>query len=193
MRGTHLRASMGGTEVGGGFSISRPDARYEQRLSLEMAANSVDLALGKTLVPTKVPEALRDWLASGPRAGRLSNARFAMHGQVHLRQGELGRRLELLGDISEGRVEYAAGWPEVVEVQGRLHVAGVETRVQVDSAVSQQVQIGSSRIVLHDNSTYVRGEVTAVADMGAALDFVRVSPLQDNLNFVTPGWQGNGH
>ncbi len=192
LRGTHLRARLGETDVGGGFAITRPGEKYEQRLSLQVSGNHVDIALGKSLVPYKVPPALRDWLATGPRAGRLSDARFAMQGQVHVRPNELGRRLELMGELSGGHVEYAPDWPEVVNVSGRLHVAGVDTRVTVDSAISQQVEIQGANIVLRDNSAFVSGNLKAEADASAALEFVRGSPLQDNLSFVTPAWQGSG-
>lgn len=192
MRGSHLRASLGETDVGGGFSITRPGEKYEQRLSLQMAGNQVDMALGRTLVPYKVPDALKEWLATGPKAGRLSDARFAMQGQVHVRPDELGRRIELIGEIADGWVQYAPEWPDVVEVQGCLHVAGVETRVLVDSAVSQQVRIQQANIVLRDNSAYVDGSLSAEADAGAALEFVRGSPLRENLGFITPAWQGSG-
>ena len=183
---------MGQTDVGGAFALTRPGEKYEQRLSLQIDGNQADMALIKTLVPFKAPAGLRDWVETGPRAGRLTNARFALHGQVHLRPGELGRRIELLGDIVDGQVEYAPGWPLVADVQGRVHVAGADTRVEVQRAVSQQVQIGEATMVLRDNSAYVEGELRATADAGAALEFVRASPLRENLSFVTPAWQGSG-
>ncbi len=192
MRGTHLRASLGETDIGGAFAVTRPGEKYEQRLSLQIDGNQADMTLAKSLVPDRVPDGLRQWLETGPRSGRLRNARFAMHGQVHLRTNELGRRLELLSDIADGQVEYAPGWPLVADVQGRVHVAGVDTRVEVERAVSQRVQIRDAKIVLRNNSAYVSGELQATADAGAALEFVRTSPLQENLSFVTPAWQGSG-
>lgn len=192
MRGSHLRARLDGTDVGGGFAVTRPGERYEQRVSLQVSGNQVDVTLAKTLVPYKVPDALRNWLATGPRAGRLSDATFALHGQVHLRPGELGRRMELVGGLAAAHVQYAPDWPEVVQIQGRLHVAGRDTRVMVDSAVSQQIRIDQANLVLRDNGAYVDGSIKAEADAGAALEFVRGSPLRDNLGFVTPAWQGSG-
>ena len=80
----------------------------------------------------------------------------------------------------------------VADVQGRAHVAGVDTRVEVERAVSQEVRIRDASIVLRNNSAYVSGELQATADAGAALEFIRTSPLHENLSFVTPSWQGSG-
>ncbi len=192
LRGSHLRGALGESRVGGSFAITRPQQRYEQRLSLKLGVDQVSLDRAKSFVPSKIPQALADWLEQGPRGGQMHDANFVYHGQVHQRPGELGRRIELLTKVTDARVEYAPLWPEVAEVTGTVHVAGVDTRINVVSGRTQEVRINNANIVLHDNTRYAAGQIDTQADAGALLDFVRGSPLQENLSFVSPGWQGAG-
>ena len=62
----------------------------------------------------------------------------------------------------------------------------------IDAARSLEVDILDANMVLENNSAYVTGTMDTVADASAALDFVRSSPLQENMSFVSPGWQGSG-
>jgi len=192
MRGSHLRANFDESDIAGGFAITRPGERHEQRLSLQFRANEVGLSQARSFVPYKIPEALAQWLERGPKAALLVEPHFAYHGQVHLRPGELGRRIALLSSLKDGRVEYAEGWPEVRDLSAEIHVSGVNTSVNVASARSREVIIQRANIVLHDNTAYATGSIETQSDMGAALDFVRASPLTDTLSFVAPGWQGSG-
>ena len=50
LSGSHLRGIMAGSHVGGSFAIARPQARYEQRLSLFIDADQLDLLQAKTFV-----------------------------------------------------------------------------------------------------------------------------------------------
>lgn len=190
--GSHLRFSIGTTNLAGSFAVTRPGPRFEQRVSLDISTDQLDIALSKTFVPKKMPRALRRWLEQGPRRGTISDARFAYHGQVHLRPGERARRLELLADLGGGRVQFDPRWPLVSDIEGRLHVAGRDTRVDVISAQTRAIRLGRSRVVVHDNGAYVHANVAVDTNALAGLDYIRKSPLIEDMPFVTPEWAGSG-
>ncbi len=192
LRGSHLRARIGESAVAGAFAVTRPDPRYEQRVSLEINVDSVDMDTARTFVPYKIPVELAEWLDYGPQAGQLSDARFAYHGQVHTRPGELGRRIELASGISRGRVRYEPDWPLVGDIEGRVHVAGVDTRISVTGAQTRAVRMNGGDVTLHNNGDYVSASLDADTEFAALLDFVRNSPLQQDLTFIEPDWQGGG-
>ena len=192
IRGTHLRARIEQSNIGGGFAITRPQGRYEQRLSLNIEADQIGVVQAKTFVPLNISPMLSNWIASGPRSGLLKNAQFAYHGQVHVRPGELGRRIELRSELSDVAVEYAPGWPQAKEVAGRVHIAGSESRIEVSRGRSCDLNIGLARIVLHDKVAYAKGMLAVQGDASDLLRFVRTSPLQQSLSFVQPGWRSRG-
>ncbi len=192
MQGSHLKARMGDTSVVAGYAITRPQERTEQRLSLQIGIDQVSLLTAKTFVPYKIPQGFASWLARGPRAGELVDAQFAMHGQTKLLPGELGRRIEVRSKIRGGRVEYDPRWPEVTELVGELHVAGIDTRINVSSARTLGVKLEGVNIVLRNNSRYATGTIDTKIDAVAMFDFVRNSPLADSLSFITPQWSGTG-
>ena len=192
VRGSHLRASVEGTNAGGEFSITRPADKYEQRLSLQVTADQVSTAFGKTLVPQKSPKGLIDWLDTGVIAGRMYDARFALHGHVRPAPGDLGRRIELSARLVDGRVAYLPDWPEVTAVDAQIHVAGAQTRIELERGMTHQIRLSDSRVVLHENAAYATGRLNTVADASAALSFIRNSPLRENMPFVTSAWQGSG-
>ncbi len=192
LRGSHLRARIGESTVAGAFAVTRPDPRYEQRVSLHINVDSVDMDTARTFVPYKIPDELAEWLDYGPQAGQLNGARFAYHGQVHTRPGELGRRIELASDISRGRVRYEPDWPLVGDIEGRVHVAGLDTRINVTRAQTRAVRMTGGSVTLHNNGDYVSASLDADTEFAALLDFVRNSPLQADLTFIEPDWDGRG-
>ncbi len=192
VQGTHIKSRLGDTQVAGAFAITRPTAVNEQRLSLLIFADEATVRQARTFVPSNIPPALKDWLESGLQAGRLSNARYAYHGQIKVAPGELARRNELTAEVSGIRVRYEPSWPEVYDVSGQVHVAGTDVRVIVDSGASESLLIRGANMTLFNNATYAAGTIDATGDATDVLRFVRNSPLQNNLAFITPAWQGIG-
>ena len=192
MRGANIKSRINGSNVSGTYSLARPDPRYEQRIGLQLSVDQTDLAAAKTFVPYKLPEDLADWLEEGPQSGHLSDATFLYQGQVHLREKELGRRIELMADLERGRVIYDQAWPAVSDLAGRVHVAGRTTRVTVDQAASQSLAMYDSEVTLFDNGVYASVGLNARGDGLDALQFILNSPLADALNFVTPSWTSAG-
>ncbi len=192
MRGNNLYAERDETAVAGQFTLTRPDPRYEQRVGLLLTVDEVDMDSARDFIPYKIPEELTEWLSYGPRAGQLSGIMFAYQGQVHTRPGELGRRIELASGVQNGRVVYDREWPEVHNLRGRIHVAGSVTRVEVHQAQSRRADVSNSWVTLVDNGRYAEVTLAGQTATDALLDFVRMSPLTEDMSFVTPEWQGGG-
>lgn len=192
MRGSGLKSRINGSTVAGSFSVTRPDSRYEQRVGLMLGIDQVEVIAAKTFVPFKIPQDLSKWLGSGPQGGELSDITFLYQGQVHVLAGELGRRIELVGNMTDASVIYDQAWPEVSELTGQVHVAGRTTNVQVDTAVSNNLRLVRSTVRLKDNGAYAVVDLNALSDGQDALDFILATPLTESLGFVTPNWRAEG-
>ena len=192
VQGTHLNVRVGDTFAAGSFAITRPQALSEQRLSLQISAEQASVRLARTFVPDNIPPALDDWLQTGLQAGRLSDAQYAYHGQLRVEPGELARRNELTANFSGLRVQYEPSWPAVYDATGSVYVAGTDVHINLEQGASESLQIRAANVTLHNNATYVSGTVDATGDATNMLNFVRNSPLQTNLAFITPAWQGSG-
>ena len=192
LQGSNLRVTLGESRAVGGFSITRPTELYEQRLSLLINVDEMGIEDAKRFVPYKLSEGLRSWLEEGPRKGQLQNARFAYHGQIRTRMGELSRRLELRTRISDGLVRYHPDWPEVQALNGLVAVSGRNVRVTVESGSSGTAILDGSEVALGQNAAYADISLKASIPTDAAMEFVRNTPLNNWLAFVTPGWNGAG-
>ncbi len=192
LRGSHLKARMGETAIAGAFSLSRPNPRYEQRVGLSLHVDRVGLLPAKAYIPYKIPAQLAEWLDIGPRDGRLSDARFVYHGQVHQQPGIPARRIELTANLHQGSVAYDPAWPLVTGLNAVVHVAGSSTRVKVAQGTTLGVRVDGSRATVLDNGRLADVVLQAKGDGADVLEFVRGSPLQQQLNFITPQWRSSG-
>ena len=96
------------------FGVTRPKERYNQRLTVAVSMDKADARNIPDYVSTKMAVELQNWLITAPRAGNFYDLLGAYHGQVRLRDRELGRRLELVGKVRDGRVQYDPRWPQAV-------------------------------------------------------------------------------
>ena len=194
LRGTHLKAALGSTQASGAFALSRPrDQRYRERLALLIHVDGTTVERGKAYIPYQLPGGLPEWLDEGPRAGVLSDVTFAYQGQIHTRPFEVARRVALSGYIEDGQVQYHPDWPEVRDLSGFISVGGRDVRIDVFKGLSfEGTDLSGSYIHLKDNASVADIDLVSATTVGEALTFVRSTPLQEWMNFVTPDWQGTG-
>ena len=192
LQGSNLRVTKGKTRAVGGFALTRPTELYEQRLSLLINLDEMAVVDAKSYIPYKLSPGLRSWLEVGPQSGQLFDVRFAYHGQIRTRPGELSRRLELQMRVTDGLVRYHPDWPEIRDLSAEVAVAGSKVRVSVESASSGGARLDGSEVALGHNAAYADVDLKANIATGAAMDFVRASPLNNWLDFVTPEWSGSG-
>ncbi|MFV2089408.1 MAG: YhdP family protein, partial [Pseudomonadales bacterium] len=193
LRGLNLRGEIDGSLVSGGFALTRPVYRYDERLSLLLNVDHTTVSRGKEYIPYQLPAGLPEWLEDGPRAGRLDDVALAYHGQIHTRPLEIGRRVELVARITDGQIEYHPDWPEVLDLSGQIALAGRDVRIRVDEGLSADgTDLAGSRIRLGDNAAYVDIDLESVTTANQALEFIRSTPLAEWMSFVTPDWAGLG-
>ena len=190
--GTNLAAGLDGTPITGRFSVSQPQPRYDKRVALTLNAGKVSLRRAKSFIPYKLNPDLVRWLTEAPREGTAGNVSFAYQGQVHLRPAELGRRVALRAEVNDARMRYHEAWPEVAGIAGQLSVSGITTSFDVVAGVSMGVSLVGSELRVADNGDRVEGNLQADGDGAALLAFVRRSPLQQAMSFVTPAWAVEG-
>ncbi len=192
LRGQNLRVEMSGTRAAGSFSLSRPADRLNELLALLISADGMSVDNAKGLASYRLPQALRDWIATGPSQGFMKDIRFAYQGQLVVAPGELGRRIELTSDIQGARVSYHPDWPEVRSVVGDLAVRGSSVIVNIDEGESAGVLLGGSKVNLVDNAASANLALEADLDAGDALNFARYTPLRQWITFLKPDWSATG-
>lgn len=194
LRGTHMKAVLGDTQASGAFSLSRPRGqRYRERLALLINVDGTTVSGGKDYIPYQLPGGLPEWLDEGPRAGQLSDVTFAYQGQIHTRPFELARRVALSGRIEEGHIQYHPDWPEVRNLSGFISVGGRDVRIDVFEGVSfEETDLSGSHIHLKDNASVADIDLVSTTSVEEALAFIRSTPLQEWMGFVTPDWAGTG-
>lgn len=193
LRGFNIKSHVNDTPVAGAFGWTRPEERYEQRVGLSILVPEATVADAREFVPYRIPDNLSEWLSFGPQGGALGDAHFAYHGQVHDQPEKLTRRIELFARLEDAHVRYDPAWPDVTGLYGELHVAGRETRAFIQRGRSQEINLGQSTLSLSPGASFAAVKLAARGEGAALLNFIRESPLRDNMAFVTPSWEAAGH
>ena len=193
VRGSNIKAVDGRTHITGGFATSRPEARFDQRISLSLQVDDISAPQTRRFIPYKLNPGLRQWLLEAPLAGDFSDVRMAHHGQIHIRPEEVSRRrFELQGDFQAALVRYEDEWPLLLGASGSINVAGRHTYGDLHAGKTAELDLSGAKI--HVDATqsmlFLSQQHTVSAD--TLLTLVRQSPLQQSLSFVTPGWSAEG-
>ncbi len=194
VRGENIRAASDGSLISGGFATSRPRARYEQRVTVNLQVNEMGVPAGQQrFVPYKLRDGLRQWLTQAPLAGDFRNVVAAHHGQIHVPPGDItSRRFELIGDFSEANIRYRDDWPTLNEATGSLHVAGRHTYAELSQGETGGLLVGGAEIHVDANQGLSFLRIARQSQAASILSLIRNSPLQQSLRFVTPEWDARG-
>ena len=194
LRGPKMRMRTPAHRVIGGFAITRPSERREERLTLLVdLLDDLDVAQARAYVPYTLSEDLAEWLRTGPQDGVFSQPRFGYHGHVRMPREKLDRRVELTSELQDAKIHYHEDWPEIAGLYGKLVIAGSMVRVEVSEALSAGARLlPGSRVVLRNNAAYADIDLLAELATDDALNFIRDTPLRDSMTFVEPQWTGGG-
>ncbi len=182
----------GAAAGGGGFALTRPRDPLEGRLVLLGLADGVGMDMIKRHLPQELGSGLRDWLKSSLVAGQLNAASTVYHGHTQTRPGLPNRRFEVAGLVVDGTVDYHEDWPAAQALRGSVTITGSEARARVVEGVVFGSVISDSTLRTPLSGGYVDIALNAQAPAGKALDFVRTTPLADELHFVSQVWRGDG-
>lgn len=193
VRGSGISARSGESLITGSFATSRPLQRYEQRLSLALQIDQIELPDTRQFIPYKLSDGLRQWLLAAPLSGDFDDVRLAHHGQIHVQSKDVTRRrFELMGDFSATQVRYEKPWPILTEGKGFLHVAGRHTYADLTEGVTGGFNLQDAKIHVDANRSMVFLSLQNTAPSESILSLIRSSPLQQSLNFITPEWRAEG-
>ena len=187
-----VEIGLGSAAARGGFALTRPRDPFEGRFVLLGLADAVPAEVIKRHLPQELNRDLRSWVQSSLRSGQLNAASTVYHGHTRTRPEIRNRRFEVAGLVVDGRVEYHPDWPAAESLQGSVTITGDEARGRVVEGVvfGGEVRDSDLRVPLHGE--YVDIRLDAHAPAGLALDFVRTTPLAEELDFVSSSWHGDG-
>ena len=191
-RSTHFRAELPDGPVAGTFALARPPERFDQRLSLRLSLDRLRVPDARIYVPFTLPAGLQQWLYEAPRTGELADFRLAYQGQVHTQPQDYSRRAALSARVIDGEVRFHQDWPRIANANGELAVSGEDVFAQIEAAASLGVAIQASAVHVGRNGAFADIDLQVEADAGAALAYIRASPLAEWLAFVEPEWTGQG-
>ena len=187
-----VQVTSGGAAAAGGFALTRPRDAFEGRFSLLGLADGINVGLIKRHLPQELDGNLKAWLQSSLKAGQLNAASTVYHGHTQPRPGLPNRRFEVTGLVVDGVVDYHAEWPPAEALRGSITITGEETRGRVVEGVLFGSRLRDSDIRVPVTGGHVDIAMRAQADVTHALDFVRTTPLADELYFVAESWRGTG-
>ena len=187
-----VEIGLGTAVAGGGFALTRPRDPYEGRFALLGLADAVPVEVIKRHLPRELNRDLRSWIQSSLEGGQLNAASTVYHGHTLTRPDVRNRRFEVAGRVVDGQVNYHPDWPAAESLQGSVTITGEEARGRVVEGVvfGGEVRDSDLRMPLHGG--YVDIAINVLATVGRALDFVRTTPLADELDFVSASWHGDG-
>ena len=191
-RSTYFRVDLQDGPVAGTFALARPPERFDQRLSLRLSLDRLLLPEARIYVPFTLPGGLLQWLQEAPRDGELADFRLAYQGQVHTQPHDYSRRAALSARVIDGEVRFHQDWPRIADANGDLAVSGEDVFARIESASSLGVAVQASAVHVGRNGAFADIDLQAEADAGAALAYIRASPLAEWLSFVAPEWSGQG-
>ncbi len=188
----NVQVALGTAAAGGGFSLTRPRDPFDGQFILLGLADGLPAGLIRDHLPQGLDDGLKAWLRSSLVAGQLNSASTVFHGQTRPRAELPNRRFEVAGLVVDGTVDYHADWPPLEGVHGNVTITGEEARGRVVEGVLFGGEIRNSDIRVPLLGGYVDIALNARTDAARALDFVRDTPLSEELHFVSESWRAEG-
>ena len=186
--GQDLKATALGIDTRGSFAIASPEALPRKQMTLLVTAEQAGVVAAKTFVPRNLDEGLLRWLDEGPSAGRLTDVKLALQGQLRSAGIDHARRTEIRAGLEKGRVRYHADWPVINNLSGELALRGSDVSFLATSGKSMGVDMIGSSVEVYNKAADIAIDLEAAGEGGALLEFVRSSPLMEQMRFIKPEW-----
>ncbi|MDE0451985.1 MAG: DUF3971 domain-containing protein [Gammaproteobacteria bacterium] len=188
----NVQVALGTAAAGGGFSLTRPRDSFDGQFVLLGLADGLPAGVIKRHLPQGLGRDLKAWLRSSLVDGQLNSASAAFHGHTQTRPGLPNRRFEVTGLVVDGTVDYHVDWPPAEGLHGSVTITGEEARGRVAEGVLFGGEIRDSDIRVPLRGGYVDMTLHARAAAARALEFVRTTPLAEELHFVSESWRADG-
>ncbi len=192
VHGEDIEAKFGGTRARGAFSVSRPEEKPEQRISVWVTTDSIDALDARAFVPKKLSPRIIEWLDQGVIAGIVEDARVVFYGHIRAEEGLPMRQAEIAFRVDGGAVRFHEDWPiaAALDAQVSITMAGVDA--WLDRGMIRGIALDSGRLTSPRSGEYIDIEGRGAGSGESALDLIEDSPLAQTLSFIRPDWQLDG-
>ncbi len=190
--GQDLRATALGINTRGSFAVASPEALPRKQMTLLVTAEKAAVQAAKTFVPRTLDEGLLRWLDEGLSAGTLTDLNLALQGQLKSAGVDHARRIEIRAGLKRGRVRYHVDWPVIENLSGELALRGSDVSFLATSGKSMGVDLIGSQVDVLNKAADITIDLEAIGDGPELLDFVRNSPLMEQMRFIKPEWALGG-
>lgn len=129
-------------------------ADAENRLKLVLGIPNGHVLDKERLLPDLIEPEVRDWILASMLDGDLSKGALLVDGVMDLEKPEGSFSTQLYMDVTQGRVRYLEGWPDIVGADARffLDVPDVDVEVQRMQTLGGQLVENTGRISLRPRS-----------------------------------------
>ena len=170
------------------------DPQVEDYMDLRVGIRAGDARYTGKYLPEVLSPALREWLNTAIRGGKINQGFFQYQGSLAKNAAPTASTLSLFFQVEDAELAYQPGWPALRGGAGAVFIDDQGVRVQLakGQVLDSEVRNVSVNIPPANNGGPVRlaldGEVqSSVAD---GLQILREAPLGVAPTFA--GWQGEG-
>jgi uncharacterized protein (TIGR02099 family) len=170
-----------------------PGGEHSPRLELEAVARAIRLDAAPRYLPVSImPGKVVDWLDAAVLGGRVEEARAELRGALRdfpFRDG--GGHFKVEFDITEGALDYMAGWPRATSLDAGVRFENEGLWAQVRSGRLHNVEAGPAEVSIADFATpvlLIQGE--ARGRLAAFREFVLEADLLEQI--LGPGLEPAG-
>ncbi|MEZ5613128.1 MAG: YhdP family protein [Rhodocyclaceae bacterium] len=191
------RAEFSNSDAAGNASGSFiPDENGPGEIDLQARLTRADGTAVWRYMPLVVNEETRDWLHRSIVSGKAADARLRLRGNLAnfpFRDGKDGQFL-VTAKISNGRLEYAPGWPAIDGIDGTLRFEGAGMLITADRGHIGSVKLGRVTAELPDldgdDILTIKG--SAAGPTNGFLAFVNSSPVGERIDRFTEDITADG-
>ena len=191
IRGNSLTVTLADSYVRGGYALARPADRMEVRVTVDASVVRSTVAAGREFIPLGLAPDLESWLRASLLDGDVQNGRVIYHGHGRKIPDAVSRQFEMAAEVTNGSVRYHEDWPVAHSVDGRVLVATAGTFAS-GSGASFGTSISELAVAVLPKTNLADVRFESVSDVATILEFVRATPLAQQLPFVHPSWDGLG-
>ncbi len=186
--------AIGGTqgEIFGAFRVEAPSRRgaFPTDLTLEIGLANSSAEHWRSLVPSRVPQVVRDWLDAYLGDGRVPEAAFLYRGKI---QGtELERNLQLRLAMTDSDLRFARGWPGLTGVDADLGIDNANIRVTANRARLDAIDVSGARIDIDTRTSRIAIDTAFVGPGNQILNLLRQTPVRNRIGAGLDGFDLSG-
>lgn len=170
------------------------DPAAEDYMDLRVGLREGDARFTGKYLPEVLSPALRDWLKTAIRGGRVEAGYFQYQGALNKGAEAAARSLSLFFAVHAAELAFQPGWPALREARGEVLVedSGVRVRLSEGRLLDSRIATATATIpqVNPGQVSHLLLDAELQSSVGDALKILQEAPLGTADLFA--GWQGEG-